>query len=148
MLFRSAADPGQSVDAGWLERYGVPHQPICADTARRLACDASLRPLLLDRNGHLVAFGTAGRTIPPAMRALVLRRDRHCRFSGCHSRIDEVHHVVYYSRGGPTTSDNLLGLCWHHHHQVHEGGWHLTGNPNHLIHGHGPRGRTWTTALP
>ena len=143
-----SAEPGESVDCGWLERFGVPAQPIAADTARRLACDASLRPLILDAKGDLVAFGTSARVAPPALRALVLRRDRHCRFAGCRSRIDEVHHIVFWSRGGLTRSDNMLGLCWYHHHLVHEGGWQLVGDANVEVKGTGPDGRVWTTGPP
>ena len=143
------AEPGQGgVDCGWLEKFGVPTQPLTADTTRRLACDATLRPLIMDSGGNLVAFGTASRVIPPAMRNYVVRRDRHCRFAGCRARIDEVHHLIYYSRGGPTRSDNLIGLCWYHHHLVHEGGWQLSGNPNADVTGTGPDGRTWTTGPP
>lgn len=143
-----SAKPGESVDCGWLERFGVPAQPIAADTARRLACDASLRPLILDAKGDLIAFGTSARVAPPALRALVLRRDRHCRFAGCRSRIDEVHHIVFWSRGGSTRSDNMLGLCWYHHHLVHEGGWDLCGDANVEVKGTGPDGRVWTTGPP
>ena len=143
-----AALPGAAVDCGWLERFGVPTQPITADTARRLACDASLRPLIVDARGQLIAFGSSARVAPPALRALVLRRDRHCRFAGCRARIDEVHHIVFYSQGGPTTSANMLGLCWHHHHLVHEGGWSLAGDANADIKGTGPDGRVWTTGPP
>ena len=143
-----SARPGESVDCGWLERFGVPTRPIAADTARRLACDASLRPLILDAKGKLVAFGTSARVAPPALRALVLRRDVHCRFAGCRSRIDEVHHIVFWSRGGPTRSDNMLGLCWYHHHLVHEGGWELSGDANVEVKGTGPDGRVWTTGPP
>lgn len=149
-LLAAEAGAMQVANAGsaWLERFGVPHQPIPAETARRLACDASLRPLTVDDRGHLVVFGSSSRVIPPAMRSLVVRRDRHCRFAGCRARIDEVHHVVFYSRGGPTRSDNLLGLCWFHHHLVHEGGWCLTGDANHDIKGTGPDGRVWANAPP
>ena len=145
-----AADPrsGEAVDCGWLERFGVPSQPLTADTAQRLACDATLRPLVVDADGQLVVFGSASRVIPPSMRALVVRRDRHCRFAGCRARIDEVHHVVFYSRGGPTRSDNLLGLCWHHHHLVHEGGWSVVGDTNAEVKGTGPDGRVWVTGPP
>ena len=142
------AEPGESVVCGWLERFGVPSQPISTDTARRLACDSSLRPLVVDSQGQLVVFGSASRVIAPSMRALVVRRDRHCRFSGCRARIDEVHHVIFFSHGGPTRSDNLLGLCWHHHHLVHEGGWQLAGDANADIKGTGPDGRVWTTGPP
>ena len=143
-----AAEPGETVDCGWLERFGVPSQPLAADTARRLACDATLRPLVVDADGQLVVFGSASRVIPPSMRALVVRRDRHCRFAGCRARIDEVHHVIFYSRGGPTRSDNLLGLCWHHHHLVHEGGWSVEGDANLEVKGTGPDGRMWVTGPP
>ena len=143
-----SAEPGEAVDCGWLERFGVPAQPLSADTARRLACDASLRPLVLDAKGDLVAFGSSARVAPPPLRALVVRRDRHCRFAGCRSRIDEVHHIVFWSRGGLTRSDNMLGLCWHHHHLVHEGGWELVGDANAEVKGTGPNGRVWTTGPP
>ena len=143
-----SAEPGESVDCGWLERFGVPAQPITADTARRLACDASLRPLIVDAKGDLVAFGSSARVAPPALRALVVRRDRHCRFAGCRARIDEVHHIVFWSRGGLTRSDNMLGLCWFHHHLVHEGGWDLVGDANMEVKGTGPDGRVWTTGPP
>ena len=142
------AEPGESVVCGWLERFGVPSQPISTDTARRLACDSALRPLVVDSQGQLVVFGSASRVIAPSMRALVVRRDRHCRFSGCRARIDEIHHVIFFSHGGPTRSDNLLGLCWHHHHLVHEGGWQLVGDANADIKGTGPDGRVWTTGPP
>lgn len=143
-----SADPDSPVPCGWLERFGVPTEPVAIDTARRLACDATLRPLIVDANGDLVAFGSASRVIPPSMRALVVRRDRHCRFAGCHSRIDEVHHIVFYSRGGLTRSDNLLGLCWYHHHLVHEGGWQIHGDANVEVKGIGPTGRCWVTGPP
>ena len=133
---------------GWLERFGVPETPVSAEFARRLACDATVRPLILDSHGDLVVFGSAARTVPPPLRRYVLTRDRHCRFAGCRSRIDEVHHIVFYSRGGLTRSDNLLGLCWFHHHLVHEGGWTITGDANVQVRGTGPHGRSWNSGPP
>ena len=118
-----------SVEAGWLEQFGVPTTMITGAAARRLACDASVRPLLVDRHGQLVAMMPKIRTIHPALRRAVFIRDRHCRFTGCRSRIDEVHHIVYYRRGGATVLSNLVGLCWHHHHLIHDGGWHIEGDP-------------------
>jgi hypothetical protein len=118
-----------SVEAGWLEQFGVPTTMITGAAARRLACDASMRPLLVDRHGQLVAMMPKVRTIHPALRRAVFIRDRHCRFTGCRSRIDEVHHIVYYRRGGATVLSNLVGLCWHHHHLIHDGGWHIEGDP-------------------
>ena len=102
---------------------------IARRSARALACDASLRPLVVDRQGQLVAMLPKVRAIHPALRRAVFMRDHHCRFPGCRSRIDEVHHIVYHSRGGPTVLANLIGLCWYHHHVVHDAGWLLEGDP-------------------
>ena len=118
-----------SVEVGWLERFGVPTTMITGASARALACDASLRPLVVDRQGQLVAMLPKVRAIHPALRRAVFLRDHHCRFPGCRSRIDEVHHIVFHSRGGPTMLANLIGLCWYHHHVVHDAGWLLEGDP-------------------
>lgn len=118
-----------SAAAGWLEQFGVPTTMITGAAARRLACDASLRPLLVDRQGQLIAMMPKVRTIHPALRRAVFIRDRRCRFTGCRSRIDEVHHIVYYRHGGETVLSNLVGLCWHHHHLIHDTGWHIEGDP-------------------
>jgi hypothetical protein len=59
-------------------------------------------------------------------------RDRHRRWPGC-SRPGswcEAHHVVPWTRGGPTNPNNLLLLCSRHHVQVHEGRWQLLLHPD------------------
>ena len=33
------------------------------------------------------------------------------------------HHIVFWASGGETKLSNLVLLCYHHHRQVHEGGW-------------------------
>lgn len=118
-----------SPEVGWLERFGIPTTVISGNAARRIACDSSLRPLVVDRQGRLVAMLPKARAIHPALRRAVFMRDQHCRFPGCRQRIDEVHHIVYHSRGGPTVLSNLVGLCWFHHHLVHDSGWCIEGDP-------------------
>jgi hypothetical protein len=48
-------------------------------------------------------------------------RDRHCRWPGCTLRASwcEVHHIRWYSHGGPTSLTNGLTLCTFHHHEIH-----------------------------
>lgn len=121
-------DPG-SAEAGWLERFGIPTTMITGAKARQLSCDASIRPLITTGEGQLIALFPRARTIHPALRRAVFLRDRRCRFPGCRSRIDEVHHIQFHSHGGPTVMANLIGLCWSHHHRVHEAGWRISGNP-------------------
>ncbi|MFZ6005814.1 MAG: hypothetical protein ACOYXM_17965 [Actinomycetota bacterium] len=36
--------------------------------------------------------------------------------------------MIHWTRGGPTDASNLLGVCWHHHHLLHEGGWDASGD--------------------
>ena len=138
----------RSVEAAWLERFGVPTTLITGAAARRLACDASLRPLIVDRQGQLVAMMPKVRTIHPALRRAVFMRDRHCRFTGCRSRIDEVHHIVYYRNDGPTVLSNLVGLCWHHHHLIHDTGWRIEGDPAGRLTFRSSRGRELTSDPP
>jgi hypothetical protein len=88
---------------------------LAPETARRLACDASL-----------VRNGRKTRAIPPALRRALRARDRGCRFPGCENRrFLDAHHVHHWARGGPTTLGNLVLLCRRHHRLVHEGGWHV-----------------------
>ncbi len=97
---------------------------ICAQTAQRLACDASLLPILHRRGGEL-DVGRRSRSVPAAMRrALDVRDEGHCQFPGCESRrwVD-AHHIVHWARGGETKIDNLVLLCGRHHRLVHEGGF-------------------------
>ena len=137
-----------SPEAAWLERFGVPTTMVTGAAARQLACDASLRPLIVDRQGRLVAMMPKVRTIHPALRRAVFMRDRHCRFTGCRSRIDEVHHIRYYRHGGETVITNLVGLCWHHHHLIHDTGWHIEGDPGGRLAFRSSRGRELTSDPP
>jgi hypothetical protein len=47
-------------------------------------------------------------------------------FPGCHrTRYVEAHHVHHWVDGGETNVDNLVLLCWQHHHLLHEGGYRI-----------------------
>jgi hypothetical protein len=94
---------------------------------RRLACDADLQ-LVLHDDGELLGTTEPTATIPAPVRAAVLARDRGCRFPGCGApvRYLDLHHVVPREADGPTTVDNLVGLCRRHHTAVTEGRWTLT----------------------
>jgi Domain of unknown function (DUF222)/HNH endonuclease len=104
---------------------------IVAETVRRLACDAALTTLAVGPGGEPSGPGRAVRTVPPALRRAVVLRDRGCRFPGCDRPPAwcEVHHLVAWSAGGPTTLANLALLCRVHHRRVHEEGWRLVREP-------------------
>ena len=100
--------------------------PIAAETARRLACDAAIVPLL-ERAGRPLSVGRKTRSIPPALRRALAVRDRGCRFPGCTNACTvDAHHIEHWANGGATSLDNLVQLCRHHHRLLHEGGYSVT----------------------
>jgi hypothetical protein len=100
--------------------------PLAADTARRLACDASL-VRVLERDGMPLELGRKTRVISPALRRALNARDRGCRFPGCTSRrFVDAHHIEHWATGGATDLDNLVQLCSHHHRLLHEGRYGIT----------------------
>jgi hypothetical protein len=98
--------------------------PIGRDDARRIACDASVRRLVLGPRSEPLDVGRRTSVVPPALRRAVIARDRHCRFPGCdrpHTWCD-AHHVDHWADGGETKLANLLLLCRRHHRMVHRPG--------------------------
>jgi len=99
--------------------------PVIAETARRVACDASVTRVVVGAGGEPLSVGRASRVIPAAMRRALVVRDGGCRFPGCDrpSEWTDAHHVVHWADGGETKLDNLVLLCRVHHRAVHEGRW-------------------------
>ena len=99
-----------------------PH--VTAETSRRIACDSSIIAIREDENSEPMSIGRRSRTIPPPMRRALRTRDKGCRFPGCtNTRFVDGHHIRHWADGGDTSLDNLVLLCRHHHHLVHEGGF-------------------------
>ena len=99
--------------------------------SRRIACDSSIVTIKEDENGEPLSIGRRSRTIPPPMRRALRVRDKGCRFPGCtNTRFVDGHHIKHWADGGETSLDNLVVLCRHHHHLVHEGGFVCEKLPN------------------
>jgi hypothetical protein len=105
-------------------RCELEHGPaMAAETARRLACDASIVRILEYEKGEPLDLGRRTRTIPPGIRRALNARDKGCRFPGCtFKRYVDGHHVKHWANGGETKLSNLVTLCRFHHRLVHEGG--------------------------
>lgn len=94
---------------------------IGSHTARRLCCDAVIRPLI-HRDGQPLALGRAQRLVNRAQRRTLRFRDGPgCAFPGCVARHVDAHHLVFWADGGRTDLENLVLLCRHHHRLLHEG---------------------------
>jgi Domain of unknown function (DUF222)/HNH endonuclease len=123
-------------------RFGL----LSPEAARRLTCDADVALAIDDAFGHTMVEGRARRFPTEAQRREVMRRDRHCRFTGC-PNVDfvQIHHIVHWTDGGTTDLDNLIVLCDHHHHRIHEGKWQMSGNGNGTVRFLGPTERMMTS---
>jgi hypothetical protein len=95
---------------------------MAAETARRLACDASVVTIIENEKCEPLNVGRKTRTIPPGIRRALNARDKGCRFPGCtFKRYVDGHHVKHWADGGETNISNLVTLCRFHHRFVHEG---------------------------
>jgi hypothetical protein len=88
-------------------------------------CNGIVEVVGIAENGEPLNLGRRSRTVPPKLRRFVLGRDGGCTVEGCASRYRlEVHHNPPWSRGGETNDDDLITLCWYHHHiAVHREGF-------------------------
>ena len=98
--------------------------PIGSRSLERIACDCTISRVLL-QDSMVIDVGRAVRSVPGPTRRALEARDRGCRWPGCDrpASWSYPHHIVFWARGGATKLSNLVLLCYHHHRQVHEGGW-------------------------
>jgi Domain of unknown function (DUF222)/HNH endonuclease len=72
--------------------------------------------------------------VPAGIRNAVKARDRFCQWAGgCDQPASacEVHHLKHKGKGGETSIDNCIMLCFFHHNVVvHRMGWTLVRNPD------------------
>src|SRR5262249_62373091 len=87
--------------------------------------DAQVIPMVLGSHGELLDVGRSTRVVPVAIRRALIVRDGGCGFPGCDRRPGwtDAHHIVPWASGGPTSLDNLVLLCGHHHDTLHHRGW-------------------------
>ena len=105
--------------------------PVSPETARRLACDSVVVRVITGPDGLPLDVGRAQRTATAAIRRALELRDGPCVFAGCPvpAEFCDVHHVVHWAHGGPTSCDNGALLCERHHTSVHEGGFSISRDP-------------------
>ncbi|MGG7465096.1 DUF222 domain-containing protein [Plantibacter sp. YIM 135347] len=102
-------------------------QPISAGTARRMAVDARIVPMVLGGASQPLDLGYGSRLFSRAQKLALVERDGGCAWTGCTHppSYTEAHHLRWWSREGPTDLDNGILLCTHHHHRVHADGWEI-----------------------
>ncbi len=119
--------------------------PIPGDVARRLACDASIIPVVLGSPSQPLDVGREARVATTAQKAAARAVHQTCSVKGCDVAFQycDMHHVKWWRNGGQTDFDNLVPLCSKHHHLVHDHGWELRLDDEHSVtlHRDSPRTR-------
>ena len=92
---------------------------------RRLACDADILPICLGTHGQPLDVGRTQRLVTAVIWLALIARDRHCAFPGCTRPpvMCHAHHITHWADGGPTSLNNLVMLCGHHHRTIHDTAW-------------------------
>ncbi|MET0805912.1 MAG: DUF222 domain-containing protein, partial [Lacisediminihabitans sp.] len=100
---------------------------ISATTARIIAADANIIPIVLGGDGEVLDLGRSRRLFSPAQRHALAERYGGCAFPTCDHppSYTEAHHLAWWSLGGATDVANGIPLCSFHHHRIHDDGWEI-----------------------
>ncbi len=100
---------------------------IDPQTIRQKACDADLIPIVLGGSGEVLDVGRSQRLFTRKLRRAIVARDGGCAAPACSIPAPwcEAHHIRFWEHGGPTSVENGVLLCSHHHHAVHAGAWEI-----------------------
>jgi hypothetical protein len=138
------------IDIEWPIPIEIPHR-VLAD----LMNDATVTTIVV-RNGivlHAPGELNLGRTTRLANRAQ--RRAlrglyRTCAIPGCTTNYSrcKLHHIIWWRHGGRTDIDNLIPVCSHHHHKIHDHGWNIALGPNRQLTISFPDGTVRNTGPP
>ncbi len=107
---------------------------VGAQALQAVLCDSVTEVTVNGADGVPMKYGRSTRNVPPALRRAVLgTTGGYCAISGCDSRYRvEVHHITPFSEGGVTDPENLIPICWFHHHvAIHQQGFQVFKHPDH-----------------
>ncbi|MET7281617.1 DUF222 domain-containing protein [Kribbella sp. NPDC005582] len=99
---------------------------LSASTARLLACDAKIIPVVLGSNSEPLDVGRCERLVTKGMRRALNTRDRGCVVCNAPPVQCDAHHLISWIDGGITAVSNLVLLCRIHHVDLHAGKWIIT----------------------
>ena len=101
--------------------------PVSAATARRLAADAGIIPIVLGSASEPLDVGRSSRLFTEAQRRALGVRDGGCIWGGCEAPPGwcEVAHLTPWAHDGPTDLANGALMCRFHHRRFDNDGWQL-----------------------
>lgn len=104
---------------------------VSPQTARMLACDAEIIPVVMRGESEVLDIGRASRIWPKAIRKALQLEDHGCGWPGCKMPLwaCRIHHILWWNRDyGPTSKANGVHLCPFHHWLVHNKPWKIWRN--------------------
>ena len=120
-----------TAQSGKAQPTGVPAElagfgPIGPHRLSYLACTGDITPILTSgddiEQAQVLNVGDTIRLATPAQRkAVIARQHGQCAAPGCTHTHLEIHHTTWWSNGGRTDLDELIGICQNCHSLVHRG---------------------------
>lgn len=116
-------DDAAALDEGPPLRSAEREELECGGTVREIGHDEGDSTMVAGRRlGPTLRWGVKRRNPTTALVRTILTRDQTCQAPGCgRIRFLHIHHVKFWSAGGPTDPDNLILLCGSHHRALHHG---------------------------
>jgi len=107
-----------------------------AAVLEELSCNARWTGLVYDRCGDAIWRSRSRRTVTNSQWQTLLTDYGGCFHCGAPPAICQAHHIIPYSRGGATSVNNMVMVCWNCHHKIHHHNWHIQTHTNghHTLH--------------
>jgi hypothetical protein len=105
---------------------------VSPQTARMLACDAQIIPVVMRGESEVLDIGRATRSWTKPIRKALQLEDKGCGWPSCQMPLwaCHIHHLQWWNRDhGPTSKHNGTHLCSFHHWLVHNRNWTIWRNP-------------------
>ena len=136
--------------------WGIPVEVPARIVAELIGSGAAKTTGVVVRNGVVVHapgemnLGRAARHASRDQRRALRAMYRGCAIPGCSTHFDKckIHHIVWWSKGGFTDLENLLPVCVHHHHKIHDVDWNVALGPNRELTLTLPDGQVMNTGPP
>ena len=102
-------------------------QPISAGTARRMAAEAGIIPIVMGGTSEVLDLGREQRLFTKKHRLAIGETYSGCAGCGRPAAWAELHHIDWFVRdGGLTNLKNAIPLCSSDRHAVHANGWEVS----------------------
>ena len=120
-------DKPEPVGVAWLHGHDGLPVSVSFATVRHSICAGATQRVIVNENGRILGIESPTRIFTPHQRRAIAVRDGGCVIPGCTVPATwcEVHHVVDWSQGGATSTDNGVLLCWWHHRSIEVSGWQI-----------------------